>query len=240
MASRRAATNLFSRASGPVAAAPALPIRVPSSATRLASRPYSSLPAQQTRKAPTFLSPIQQQQVRIRATTGPNCATAVKRAYYSTESGDKPSKIWDFEAVQKLASSPDKSVVLVDVREPHELQETGKIPGAINIPVTSAPDSFHITDAEFEDRFGRPRPPRDAEVVFYCRAGVRCRAAAGLARDAGWSKLAYMVPAKGREIARLEKDGYLSCLVAAVAVVSMTKDATVVCIFAHSSSRSLA
>ncbi|KAL2267505.1 hypothetical protein VTJ83DRAFT_4782 [Remersonia thermophila] len=184
MASRRAATSLLTRASAP---AP-LPFRAALPAARLASRPYSSLRVQQTREASVLLSPSRQQkQLSIRA---PRCATAVaRRACYSTESAEKPSKIWDFEAVRKLAASPDKSVVLVDVREPHELQETGKIPGAVNIPITSAADSFHITDAEFEDRFGRARPPRDAEVVFYCRAGVRCRAAAGLARDAGWTKV---------------------------------------------------
>ena len=63
------------------------------------------------------------------------------------------------------------------------------MPGAVNIPVTSQPDSFHISEEEFEDRFGYPRPDKDQEVVFYCKAGVRSRAAAGLARDAGWSKV---------------------------------------------------
>lgn len=75
------------------------------------------------------------------------------------------------------------------MREPQELQDEGRIPGAINIPVKSAPDSYHITDEEFEDRFGYPRPPHDAEVVFYCRAGVRSRAAAELAKEAGWTKV---------------------------------------------------
>lgn len=78
---------------------------------------------------------------------------------------------------------------MTDVREPGELQQTGRIPGAVNVPITSAPDSFHISDEEFEDRFGFPRPARDAEVVFYCKAGVRSRAAAGLAREAGWTRV---------------------------------------------------
>ena len=46
-----------------------------------------------------------------------------------------------------------------------------------------------MRDDEFEDRFGFARPPRDAELVFYCKAGVRSRAAAGLARDAGWLRV---------------------------------------------------
>jgi len=49
------------------------------------------------------------------------------------------------------------------------------------------PDSFHIGEEEFEDRLGYPRPPKDAEVIFYCKAGVRSRAAAQLARSAGWT-----------------------------------------------------
>lgn len=76
-----------------------------------------------------------------------------------------------------------------DVREPGELQQTGRIPHSINIPISSAPDSFHISPEEFEDRFGFPRPDKDAEVVFYCKAGVRSRGAAGIARDAGWTKV---------------------------------------------------
>lgn len=76
-----------------------------------------------------------------------------------------------------------------DVREPGELQDTGRIPGAINIPVTSAPDGFFLPDEDFEDHFGFARPSRDTEVVFYCKAGVRSRAAAGLAKDAGWTKV---------------------------------------------------
>lgn len=76
-----------------------------------------------------------------------------------------------------------------DVREPNELLSTGHIPHAVNIPITSAPDSFHITDEEFEDRFKFPRPGRASELVFYCKAGVRSRAAAGLAKEAGWTNV---------------------------------------------------
>ncbi|KAH8750526.1 Rhodanese domain protein [Diaporthe sp. PMI_573] len=101
----------------------------------------------------------------------------------------KESKIWGFEEIQKLTQDSKPNVQVVDVREPGELKSTGRVPGAVNIPVTSQPDSFHISEEEFEDRFGYPRPAKDQEVVFYCKAGVRSRAAAGLAKDAGWSKV---------------------------------------------------
>jgi rhodanese-related sulfurtransferase len=88
--------------------------------------------------------------------------------------------------VKALSEKPDPNRILIDAREPSELQTTGTIPGALNIPVTSQPDAFFVTAEEFEDRFGFERPGKEQEVVFYCRSGVRSRAAAELARQAGW------------------------------------------------------
>lgn len=76
-----------------------------------------------------------------------------------------------------------------DTREPGELVQTGSIPGALNIPVSSRPESFFIADDEFEARYGFERPAKDAELVFFCKAGVRSRAAATLAREAGWTNI---------------------------------------------------
>ncbi|KAK5653854.1 hypothetical protein OQA88_7778 [Cercophora sp. LCS_1] len=116
-------------------------------------------------------------------------APVVARRYYSTEKPVPESKIWDFEQISKLIRDSKHNIALVDVREPGELQQTGWIPGAVNIPITSSPDSFHISEDEFEDRFGYPRPAKDTEIILYCKAGVRGRAAAGLAKDAGWGNV---------------------------------------------------
>jgi len=96
--------------------------------------------------------------------------------------------------IQTLSSSPSssspKKPVLIDVREPGELASTGRIPGAINIPITTSPDSFHLSPADFEDRFGFAPPDKEGdELVLYCKAGVRSRAAAGLAREAGFKNV---------------------------------------------------
>ncbi|RYP06001.1 hypothetical protein DL765_009649 [Monosporascus sp. GIB2] len=104
-------------------------------------------------------------------------------------------QVRDLTTGKKKNNDPSSSpgggggVMIIDVREPSEVAETGRIPGSVNVPVASAPDSFHVPEDEFEDRFGFPRPPRDAELLFYCKAGVRSRAAAGVARDAGWSRV---------------------------------------------------
>jgi rhodanese-related sulfurtransferase len=55
--------------------------------------------------------------------------------------------------------------------------------------VTSKPDSWFITEEEFEDRFGFERPGKEKEVVFYCKAGVRSRTAAEFARQGGWENV---------------------------------------------------
>ncbi|KAK6073095.1 rhodanese domain-containing protein [Seiridium cupressi] len=99
------------------------------------------------------------------------------------------SKIYSFEEMKSLSSRSNPKVHIIDVREPGELASTGRIPTAKNIPITTSPDSFHITAEEFQDRFGIDRPGLEDQVVFYCKAGVRSRAAAGIAREAGWKSV---------------------------------------------------
>ncbi|KAL6791392.1 Rhodanese-like domain-containing protein [Trichoderma sp. SZMC 28013] len=130
-----------------------------------------------------------------RWTSSPRCAAAGvagARRWYSGPDNQVPnSRIWGFDEIKALVEGkdPKEEVVIVDVREPHELLDTGKIPGAINIPITSAVQSFHISDEDFEDLYGYARPPKDAALLFYCKAGVRARAAAGLAQHAGWASV---------------------------------------------------
>lgn len=60
---------------------------------------------------------------------------------------------------------------LIDVREPHEFQ-AGKIPGAVNLPLS---------------RFDPAAVPTDMPVVFYCGAGRRSQTALQHCQRAGLS-----------------------------------------------------
>lgn len=97
-------------------------------------------------------------------------------------------KIYSFEDIKAVAGK-DKNITIVDSREPHEIESLGRIPGAVNIPIDSAPDAFMISEEDFEERFGFDRPAKDTHIITYCRAGVRCHTAAQLAKQAGFKNV---------------------------------------------------
>lgn len=83
-----------------------------------------------------------------------------------------------------------------DLREPSELRETGIIPSAHSLPLNTNPEGIFLPAPEFYDRFGFHKPGKSPstgddyggevkEVVFYCKAGVRSKAAARLAGGVG-------------------------------------------------------
>jgi len=106
--------------------------------------------------------------------------------YYTS---DLPqSKLYNFEDVKSLATSPSRDRFLIDVREPGEYH-AGAIPTATNLPIVSSPEALSLPEDEFEDRFGTEKPKKDQEVVFYCKAGIRSNAAAQLALQEGYQKV---------------------------------------------------
>jgi rhodanese-related sulfurtransferase len=65
-----------------------------------------------------------------------------------------------------------KQLMIVDVRTPKEIQESGAVPDAVHIPV----DQIDEKIADF---------PKGAEVAFYCGGGGRASRAAQKLWDAG-------------------------------------------------------
>lgn len=66
-------------------------------------------------------------------------------------------------------------VVVVDVREPHELVDDGHIPGAVNIPLK------HLEE-DLLDHF----KPDSHSIVFCCRSGRRSMTAIDIAEGHGF------------------------------------------------------
>ncbi|KAH8723609.1 Rhodanese-like domain-containing protein [Phaeosphaeriaceae sp. PMI808] len=98
------------------------------------------------------------------------------------------SKIYGFEDVLAILKTPSSSQLLIDVREPHEFS-ANSIPTAINIPITSHPEALLLTEEEFQDQFGFVKPPLNKEIILFCKAGVRSRAAANIAQQAGYQNV---------------------------------------------------
>ena len=79
--------------------------------------------------------------------------------------------------LQKKLATKNKPIV-VDVRKPAEMKESGVIPGAIHIPV----DDVANRVSEL---------PKDKEIAFYCGGGGRASRAAQAAWDAGYKSVSY-------------------------------------------------
>ncbi|XP_071055440.1 rhodanese domain-containing protein CG4456-like isoform X2 [Onthophagus taurus] len=79
------------------------------------------------------------------------------------------------DEVRALKDNP--KVFFVDVREPHEIEATGLIPGSINIP-------FNLIEDVLNNNLKKGIRDLDLEtpIVFTCRSGRR----AGLAQEIAW------------------------------------------------------
>ncbi|PQE23262.1 rhodanese-like domain-containing protein [Rutstroemia sp. NJR-2017a BVV2] len=114
---------------------------------------------------------------------------AREKATHEKEEHLGPTKKYTFEQIQDIVSSPSPHTHIIDVRTPREVEETGRIPTALNISITTAADAWFISEEEFEERYGFERPKKDEEVIFYCKSGVRSRGAAEIVRSEGWRKV---------------------------------------------------
>ncbi|KAI1943198.1 Thiosulfate sulfurtransferase rdl2, mitochondrial [Ophidiomyces ophidiicola] len=109
-----------------------------------------------------------------------------------------PFKQWTFDDISNTLTTPTAiPTILIDVREPKELVSTGIIPTSLSIPLSLQPDAFFLTPDEFLTRFGFAKPMTasnnseksvNANIVFYCRAGVRAQTAADFAVQAGYQR----------------------------------------------------
>ena len=79
------------------------------------------------------------------------------------------------EISAKELSHTRSTVVLVDVRDPHELE------------IARIPDTVHIPLPELLDRMGELE--KDSDIVVHCRSGVRSARAAKLLLDTGFTRV---------------------------------------------------
>jgi rhodanese-related sulfurtransferase len=91
----------------------------------------------------------------------------------------------EVEAVQAMLARED--VVLVDLRDPRELEREGKMPGAFHCPRGML--EFWIDP---ESPYAKPQFQQDKQFVFFCAGGWRSALAAKTAQDMGLKPVAHM------------------------------------------------
>jgi rhodanese-related sulfurtransferase len=80
--------------------------------------------------------------------------------------------VHDLDIAAVRAGLADGSMLIVDVREPHEFA-AGRIPGSVSLPLSR----FDPADI--------PEPPPGGRVVLSCAAGIRSVRALEFAQSAG-------------------------------------------------------
>jgi rhodanese-related sulfurtransferase len=91
----------------------------------------------------------------------------------------------DVEAVAAELEAGD--AVLIDIREPEELVETGKIPGSVHVPRGMLEFRADPTSSYHQEPFDPSR-----RVILHCAAGGRSALAASTLQDMGYENVAHL------------------------------------------------
>jgi rhodanese-related sulfurtransferase len=86
-----------------------------------------------------------------------------------------------------LAASKRDDVVIVDIRDPRELEREGKIPGSFSC--TRGMLEFWIDPAS---PYAKPVFQQDKKFIFHCASGWRSALAAKTAQDMGLKPVAHL------------------------------------------------
>lgn len=98
------------------------------------------------------------------------------------------TQIKELTAAEMIEKAKDPNVLLVDIRDPRELDRDGRIPGA-----------FHATRGMLEfwidpqSPYYKPVFGEDKEFVFFCAGGMRSALAAKTVQDMGLKPVGHMI-----------------------------------------------
>ncbi|KAI8119681.1 Heat shock protein 67B2 [Lucilia cuprina] len=107
----------------------------------------------------------------------------------SLNNSENKIEIAYYDEIKDLPNHPEK--LLIDVRTPEELVQTGKIPTSINIPLSVLEQelSLNVKAEDFKQKYGRDKPAADMQLIFTCRSGRRAQQAAEIAVQLGYTNV---------------------------------------------------
>lgn len=100
---------------------------------------------------------------------------------------DANARIETISATEAIALVGRDDTVLVDIRDPRELERDGKVPGAFHC--TRGMLEFWIDPAS---PYHKPVFAEDKRFVFFCAGGMRSALAAGTADEMGLKPVAHI------------------------------------------------
>ena len=97
------------------------------------------------------------------------------------------AEIETIEAKDAIKLTGDPNVILVDIRDPREIEREGRIPGAF--ACTRGMLEFWIDP---QSPYAKPIFQEDKKFVFHCGGGLRSALAAKTAQDMGLKPVAHI------------------------------------------------
>lgn len=97
-------------------------------------------------------------------------------------------EIKEYSAEQAIARAKEPGVLLVDIRDPRELEREGRIPGAFHCPRGMLEFWIDPASPYFKPVFGE-----DKEFVFFCAGGLRSALSTKTVQDMGLKPVAHIV-----------------------------------------------
>lgn len=88
---------------------------------------------------------------------------------------------------QKKLAGEEPNTHIVDVRGTDEVQSTGMIPTAVNIPLDQLDAALKASAEDFQKSYNVAKPATSDRIVTYCLRGGRADKAAGIFTAAGYS-----------------------------------------------------
>jgi rhodanese-related sulfurtransferase len=107
---------------------------------------------------------------------------------YKALVADAKAAITEYTATETMALAERPDVVLVDLRDPRELEREGRIPGAFHCPRGMLEFWIDPESPYFKPVFGE-----DKTFVFFCAGGMRSALATKTAQDMGLKPVAHML-----------------------------------------------
>lgn len=90
-------------------------------------------------------------------------------------------------AADAIKAAQSEDVVIVDIRDPRELERDGRVPGSFSC--TRGMLEFWIDPAS---PYAKPIFQQDKKFIFYCAGGLRSALAAKAAQDMGLKPVAHI------------------------------------------------